>query len=190
MRLAFTGTHSTGKTTLANKISKKFNLKLVTNISREIANQHNLKLNKSYNNEFKSNLLQTILMEKHKEILNTNDNIIQDRSMFDVFSYTLSFFDNKQLDMKTLIYNMSILMNNYRKYDLIIHLPLNNNCLLVDDGVRDKNVEFQNEIDGIISSLIKGFDINIYSCTESNWEDRDNEVMDVIEHNLIVRGLI
>lgn len=192
MRIALTGTHSIGKTTLLNKLIQHFPLTPISGISRNAADTHSFKLNIAHNDEFKSDALQKYLVKKHVKLLKDGlsnkfktEVFIEDRCLVDALAYTQLFYDRNQINKKTYLYCFKKL-NWLDKYDLIIYLPLDiTTHKVVQDGYRDIDKQYQIDIDRIIKNVLTmSRGSSIYTCTNTDFHKRDYEVMKIIERKL------
>ena len=95
MKIGFTGSHSTGKTTLVNVLmsSHYFNdYKLDTNVTRWIK-EIGFNINKDG-----ESIGQELIMIRRVAYLFAYDNILSDRSVIDVLAYTESGYDLGKID--------------------------------------------------------------------------------------------
>lgn len=195
MRIALTGTHSIGKTTLLNKLLYKFPLTPISEITREANREHGFKLNIAHNNEFKSDILQKYLINKHISLLDEGKNFeteifIEDRCIIDALAYTFLFYKKNQISRSTLDYCAKG-YDYINKYDLIIYLPLNSDIhKVVQDGYRDTNKQYQIDIDKYIKEMVSHYPMRVYKCINDDFSKRNAEVVNVINDFLTTQGII
>jgi len=156
MKIGFTGSHSTGKTTLVNVLmsSHYFNdYKLDTNVTRWIK-EIGFNINKDG-----ESIGQELIMIRRVAYLFAYDNILSDRSVIDVLAYTESGYDLGKIDANAYNRIKSLFQRSYNEYNHIFYLSPEFG--IVDDGVRLTDISYQNEIDDRIKSIIKRFDIKV-----------------------------
>lgn len=170
MKIALTGTHSTGKTTLFNILKKdkylKENFVFEEEVVREVNHKYNLPINEQ------GNELTQLIVSLEMFLINLKkENIISDRSMLDVLCYSKylkdkNLINQECLDKVELIFNNSI-------YDLFIYIPP-----LIDlekDGVRSGNIEFREEVEKNFKYYIKKYNLeNILYLNEKDLNKRIN----------------
>ena len=85
MKIVFTGTQGVGKTTLLDILEKCFSytepIRFVRNFTRDMVKK-GLSINEAGTDE-----TQLAIMQAHKDIVTSNDNIIMDRCMLDGIVY-------------------------------------------------------------------------------------------------------
>ena len=150
MKIAYTGTHGTGKTTKAlemtrqNKIENpNSNVSFITEIARKCP----FKINKNTTEQSQFWIL-TAQIKAELEREKDNDIIICDRTILDTLAYAkysgLDEFINNI--MPTVKYHM-------KTYDKIYFLTIENNNYFVADGIRDMDNEFRNKIEYILNFM-------------------------------------
>ncbi|MDL1966294.1 MAG: ATP-binding protein [Candidatus Desulfofervidus auxilii] len=144
MKIAFSGTHGTGKTTSALNKAKELKLKYPTKtvgiLSENVINCP-LPINKKATIESQLWIFGDQL-SKEIEMANKFDILICDRSIFDVVAYTWRIDDKVSLAM----FNIAIKMVD--TYNTIFFKRLKNNNYLFNDGLRDTtDKEFREYID-------------------------------------------
>lgn len=147
MRIGFSGTHSTGKTTLVKELEKYLpNYHLDINVSRWV---HGLgfPLNQTTNDES-----QELNLIKRVAHLNSYDKLLADRTIADNIAYTLAGWERKSITDSSLEYQMHLYYQNIEKYDIIFYIPPE--IELEVDEVRPEDVEYRAEIDKLIRKLL------------------------------------
>jgi len=158
MKICFTGTQSTGKSTLLEAIKghsesmgdKDLNFlknhSFLTELVRGF-NRQNVAINEKTN--FDSQIL--IFNEIVKNLLLVED-FVTDRGLIDALSYTHwayhngNFAENEKFILSQQIF---LTLRYIKKYDLIFYFPASD-IELVGDGVRSENAEYRQKIDEII----------------------------------------
>ena len=157
MKIAFTGTHGTGKTTavydLASQLKKEHPDKSV-GIIMEIARHCPLPINKNATRKSQ------IWMFTHQVQLEISyqisyDIVICDRSIFDVIAYTkLGGYHELSSSLESIAYQYM------DTYDEIIFKKAENNQFCFPDGVRDMDNEFRMKVEETL--------IEIYTTAKNN----------------------
>lgn len=147
MKIAFSGSHGTGKTTnIFNKCYElKKNYKNV-GISIETARECPLPINKEASVEAQFWIL-TKQIESEIRLCAMNDVIVCDRTVADTCAY--SYFVDRNL------YELSLNICQFyiNTYDWVYFKLIKNNPYLIDDGIRDTDKEFQQEIEDKILEI-------------------------------------
>ena len=178
MRIAFTGSHSTGKTTLLEAVRETKKLKdiaIITEVVRNFQKNYNIKLN-----EQSDSFSQLLICNEYLKILLTNDHFLSDRSMIDCLVYTTWLYRNTQSNIPDFVIRyQEALLNEYMKlYDHIFYTPIE--FPLVEDGVRSSKSEYRDQIDSICKEVIEEFKIPITILT-GTVEERLNTFFETIK---------
>ena len=147
MKIAMTGTHSTGKTTLVEALRTEPQFKdyfFDVNVTRWV-NSLGFPINTST-----SDASQEVNMIARVAHLNSFDNIIADRSITDVLAYTAA---GEEISERSLQKIKKLWLANIHKYDYIFYLKPEFDS--VDDGTRapSEDVHYRNEIDFLIGDF-------------------------------------
>ena len=187
MKIAFTGSSSTGKTTLANTLKDDHSFKFfipyfVKLDARQILQEKGFQsMDEMSPYELKDFQL-TYLSRKidHEYYL---DNYLTDRSFIDLAAYWLE----QVCPSLPECYNHSYIEYCFQKaslYDVHFYFPygLFN---FESDGYRSENQKFHLRIDNTIQSLISKWNIETYNIDFVDLNQRSNFVIDFIKQNLI-----
>lgn len=148
MKIALTGSTSTGKTTLANELMKDFRIKekleIVLNadarsIIRELGCKSMDLMTREQNREF-----QMLYFIKKKKMENNLDDFLVERSFVDIAAYWL-IRDTYDLNIDEQNKLLLPCYEESKKYDLHIYLPFGL-IPFEDDGYRPSNIEFNKKI--------------------------------------------
>lgn len=152
MKIAISGTHSTGKTTLINRLKpyiethsvQKF--EFVDGVTREAAKQG------FPINELGSDETQLYCASKDMENLlkYQSTSFISDRCIWDTKIYSEYLFSHGKITFSTYNYIRGLFEKMIENLDMIFLLQPEFG--LVDDGVRSKDVQFQKEIHDLFIS--------------------------------------
>jgi nicotinamide riboside kinase len=186
MKIAFTGTASTGKTTLVNELLKneefkRFKLKFVTTDARSILESLGFKqmdlMTKQQRIDF-----QKFYFEKKKELESNIDNYITDRSFVDVASYWfIRDLNGKQSPKDKIIEEARIIS---KSYDLHFYFPYG--IIPFDnDGYRSKDEIQRKEIGTQIFKFLKEWGISYIELNESDINKRVQRVIDVLNQLIL-----
>jgi deoxyadenosine/deoxycytidine kinase len=143
MRIGLTGTQSVGKTTLAKALGE---IEQFKNYSVQTERSKYLRDLGIPLNTDSTVLGQFIfLAERASELL--YENIITDRTIWDVCAFTLSAKSISEWDKRKLV-EAAVTMKDY--YDLVIYVSPDG-VDVENNGVREINNEYRNKIDKVIS---------------------------------------
>ena len=146
MKIGFTGTMSVGKTTLVKALQEIPDLKDYTFTTERSAYLHSLGIPLNYDTTIEG---QTVfLAERVSELMQPN--IVTDRTIIDVMAFTnlakkISYIDGDAFETyaKRFIY----------QYDYIFYVSPEG-VDVEDNGVRETNLEYRNNIDKEIKKLL------------------------------------
>lgn len=168
MRIAISGPHGQGKTTLINtlkEIEEFNNFTFVPSPTRTISSTHSI-------NEKGTQDTQVAIMFQHY-INQMNDNVILDRCALDGIAYTRYFEKHMNSNVISAIYNLYSYL--IPRYDIIFYTEPE--IPLVSDGTRSVSIEFFNTIIKNFEIFIRRDKIKITSLSGNN-EQRVKKVLD------------
>lgn len=145
MKIAFIGTHGTGKTTLCHLLvgemrKRSMNAEMVTEIARKCP----LPINQETNEDAQLWILATQVASE-LEAAGKYDYVICDRSVLDNYAYQVVNGGKHEL-------MESIVDRWLSTYDYLFKAP---NCYALEaDGVRDTDIEFQGIVDRKVDELL------------------------------------
>lgn len=182
MRIAFSGSGGTGKTTLLNEINKDLNLPIIGEGIREWLTEHGF-------SDFKQLGIKDVVkmqedtLRRKMDIESNLQSFISDRSTVDNLSYALRWIGSVENEYDTwMAQYITYAMNHANKnYDLIFILPWGE-LDLVNDGTRSTKTWYQYMIQSIIERHIYMLEgPMIYEVMSVPLEDRKNECLRIIE---------
>jgi len=145
LKIAFIGTHGTGKTTLCYHLTAElkkqgFNATMITELARKCP----FPINKD-TNEKTPMWLMTAQISEELSGSHTHDIVVCDRSILDPYVYALISGVHHPL--------FEHLVDQWiNSYDLLFKVPVNYD--LVDDGVRAMDPEFQQDVDEKMNEIL------------------------------------
>ena len=168
MKLAFTGSHSTGKTTLIQEIIKEApntaSIKCVTEIARKIIRRGYLLNNEATEASYIQYINDQLYEERDIECY---DYFLSDRTLLDPLAYMIA---NKDFPGPTIEETFIQMMENVwlleqTRYDFYIYFPVE--FPLVFDGVRPNDEKYREAVDKEILYLLNKHSIPFISVTGS-----------------------
>lgn len=179
MRIAFTGSGGTGKSTLVEIISKELNYPIIYEYAREACTVLGLKEPKDLS-ENQVDEFQKIIFEYKSNEESKNKSFIADRTIVDGLAYHLLRFSNKeisQIKLKKYIKNMKNMMVNY---DIVFFLEWGI-FPIQDDKFRICRPDKQLTIHFLLKGILNDFNIPYLSLSHNNLQDRINFVKEKIK---------
>ena len=192
MRIAITGSHGVGKSTLVNDLlvylngketgskinitdldsaSKRKDFKLLEEAPRQ-AFELGLPINENNSPETQ---LWVFAKQLEMELIAQNY-YIADKCFIDLLAYVMYIFRERRDLIDTL---KDISRRAASKYDLVIYLPAGE-FPIEDDGVRSTDPEFQKGVDKLILEILNDFGISYVKIT-GNKEERYNQARELIK---------
>jgi nicotinamide riboside kinase len=143
MRIAITGSHCVGKTTLTKVLVKKLKYNYIPDIVREEAVKKKFPINENSNSE-----VQIWFFARQWELETiTPENWVSDKSLFDYLAYAELVLRDENL--KKVI--REFVQRNAR-YDFIFYLPIE--FPIKEDGIRSINSKYREEIDSCLKQCL------------------------------------
>ncbi len=175
MKVAFVGSFSTGKTTLANLFAHEWGYPLLPEVAREVV-ELGFPLDQSATAE-----TETLIFLKQWRAEVSHERFVADRSIYDVLAYADWVMEHNQTERKenhlwTESRELAVLDLRAR-YDHVFYLPVEFPIVL--DGLRPDDTGFQSDIDRRITELLKNADVAFETLT-GPVEDRQRQVREVV----------
>lgn len=151
MKIAFSGSHGTGKTT--SVFMECYELKKLyknVDILTETARESPLPINRDATSDSQLWIF-CRQIEREISLGALNDAIVCDRTIVDICAYC--FFTDRNL-FKNLFYLSKSYINTY---DWVYFKTVENNNYLIEDGIRDTDRKFQNDIETKMVELYREF---------------------------------
>jgi len=146
MKIGLAGTVSVGKSTLAKALGQLEQFKdyeIVTERSKYLRDQ-----GISLNND--STLKGQLVFAAERSLELMKENIITDRTLYDVCAFTLSA---ESIDWTDKRYFTTLLMSLREEYDAIVYVSPEG-VEIEDNGVRTTNAEYRDKIDFVIREML------------------------------------
>lgn len=164
VKIAITGTHSTGKTTLAKSIAKQFNIPYIRGDKAiQICNScfPNVPINKlSVDDAWK---LQRMMFESFNESLKHDGDCVTDGFHLSCIPYGLRYTDGKITQMKGYNEFVREILDKSKEFDIIFYLPPE--IALENNNFRPQDQALRIDIDHIIFSLLQDYNYRTLSGT-------------------------
>ena len=161
VKIAFVGSFSTGKTTLADLFAKEWDLPLLPEVAREVV-KLGFPLDMSATAE-----TETLIFLKQWRAEAVHDKFVADRSIYDVLAYADWVMEHNDADRKEnhLWYESReiALLDLRARYDDVFYLPIEFPIVL--DGLRPDDTTFQADIDRRIVTLLHDADVRFTTLT-------------------------
>jgi len=180
MKIAITGSHSTGKTSLGNSIcqamSSKIDVRFITGLSRNII-QRGFPLNMDANIDSYSEYIIAHLSAEKK--MNNYDLFISDRTILDALAYSLvnNFYANAQISNSFISMMKEIWLVEKERYDFYIYCPIE--FPLERDGIRPNDEKYRTLVDNKIQELLLENNVQ-HVVVHGSLVDRTNQILKLI----------
>jgi nicotinamide riboside kinase len=171
MKVAFVGSFSTGKTTLATLFAREWDYPLLPEVAREVV-ELGFALDKSATAE-----TETLIFLKQWRAEESHDHFVADRSIYDVLAYADWVMEHNDPNRKEnhLWWESRALatMALRARYDHVFYLPIEFPIVL--DGLRPDDNDFQADIDRRMRELLDTHGIE-YEVLTGTVEERQEQV--------------
>lgn len=175
MKVAFVGSFSTGKTTLANHFAKEWDMPLLPEVAREVV-KLGFPLDTGATPE-----TETLIFLKQWRAETIHDRFVADRSIYDVLAYADWVMEHNQDQRKEdHLWHESrelAMLDLRARYDHVFYLPIEFPIVL--DGLRPDDTSFQNDIDLRIRGLLHDADVD-YATLTGSVEERQDQVRKLV----------
>lgn len=161
MKIAFVGSFSTGKTTLANLFAREWEFPLLPEVARQVV-ELGFPLDQSATAE-----TETLIFLKQWRAELSHERFVADRSIYDVLAYADWVMEHAPPDRKEnhLWWEARELatFDLRARYDHVFYLPIEFPIVL--DGLRPDDTAFQADIDRRIRHLLESADVTYRTLT-------------------------
>lgn len=183
LKVAVTGAHGTGKTTLCNSLKRSLpDLGVCREVPRVIIEQVGDPdfFKRGHNTIDRQLLIFLYQLEEERKQARGHDILLCDRTPIDHLAYTLANH-SRFSDSPEYIALKNLIADWLATFDLIFKVPIE--FPLQDDGVREGAADFQTEIDRLIDRLYSelGTEVRVVKGTV---EERTDIIKSVIQERL------
>jgi len=172
MRLAISGTHSTGKTTLLKALQQTEQFKnflFLESITR-VLKEFQLQINQAGND-----VSQSFILADHWRRSTLPNNVFLDRCILDGLVYTEYLFNKSLVSSGVHQLAIAFFEKLLPAYDIIFYLRPE--FKLVDDGVRDTDQQFQTAILELFEEKIQTYAIPV-ALIQGTLEERVTQILE------------
>lgn len=181
-KIAITGTHGVGKTTLANSLTNSFeNLKVILNskIARTLI-KNGYPLGREATTE--SYIQYVIAQLRAEQTAEECDLFISDRTLLDPLAYALvnreyvgSSVSSSTIEMLKMIWLLEL-----KQYDLYVFVPIE--FSMQADGIRPEGEDYRKRVEMQIYSLLNEYKVNYITVT-GTLKDRNTQAYKAISNS-------
>lgn len=158
MRIAFSGTGNSGKTTLIkNFLAVWPQYKTPSKTYRDLIVEKGYQHSSKTTPEAQWDIL-NFMVDQHQQYEKT-DKVVFDRCPLDNLAYTIWAYDKKieGFTKEFVDKTIAIVRESLRHIDIIFMLHYDKAISVVDDGMRDTNVEYIKEVDNIFTAFYQQY---------------------------------
>jgi predicted ATPase len=156
MKIAIVGTGNSGKSTLVKSFLQKWPMyKTPSKTYRDIIKDNNLK--HSSNTTLETQLLILDWMTQTLEVNKNEKYVIYDRCPLDNLVYTLHATEKNLISEDVLGITVDIVRRSLKNIDIIFWLKFDPSIKIVEDELRDINLNYIKDIDDIFSGLYEQY---------------------------------
>jgi predicted ATPase len=160
MRIAFSGTANTGKTTLINAFKNRWPMFLSPKKTyRDIIKENNLTHSSKTSGETQLMILDWMMTEQKN--YPKGSKVVYDRCPWDNLAYTLQGNANGIIPDEIAAATISFVKESMKDLDIIFWLKYNPAIKVVKDDLRDTNLEFIKQTDQIFQGLFDQYMENL-----------------------------
>ena len=166
MRIAITGSANTGKTTLVSQFLQKWTqYETPEKTYRDVIKDNDLSHSTKASLNTQTTIFDYLINQTKDKTKTVDDNIIYDRCPLDALVYSIWCYE-KGIEGFTSDYiqnQINECKESMRFLDIVFLCKFDDKRDVVDDGVRDTNVEYIKEIDNIFESIFQQYTSNIHA---------------------------
>lgn len=173
MRIALTGTHSTGKTSILEELRKEIffnNYIFINEITRSLLKK-GLTINENGNDATQVEIIRCHL--NNLQYINS----VMDRCFLDGIVYTHYLYNHGKLQEETFNNALTLFEKHIECYDFLFYFEPE--FPIKDDGIRSTSISFQEEIASLFQNYIKKYSLIIYPVC-GTIADRKNLILKTI----------
>ncbi|MDQ3980987.1 MAG: ATP-binding protein [Actinomycetota bacterium] len=174
MKIAFVGSFSTGKTTLANLFAREWDYPLLPEVARQVV-ELGFPLDQSATAE-----TETLIFLKQWRAEEVHERFVADRSIYDVLAYADWVMEHQPPRKENHLWweaREIATLDLRARYDHVFYLPIEFPIVL--DGLRPDDTAFQADIDRRIRHLLDTADVS-YDTLTGSVPERQEQVRKVV----------
>jgi nicotinamide riboside kinase len=174
VKIAFVGSFSTGKTTLANLFAREWDYPLLPEVARQVV-ELGFPLDQSATAE-----TETLIFLKQWRAEEVHERFVADRSIYDVLAYADWVMEHQPPRKENHLWweaREIATLDLRARYDHVFYLPIEFPIVL--DGLRPDDTAFQADIDGRIRHLLDTADVS-YDTLTGSVPERQEQVRKVV----------
>jgi len=162
MKIAFSGTANTGKTTLVSAFLKRWPMYITPLKSyRDVITENNLEHSSKTSGETQLLILDYMMREQDKYTKDAK--VVYDRCPWDNIAYTLQGNQDDLINDEITAASISLVREALKQIDIIFWFKYDPSIRVVKDGLRDTNVDFIKATDKIFEDLYYQYCENLES---------------------------
>lgn len=158
MKIAVVGTQCIGKSTYIKDFLNKWSMySTPSKTYRDVVKEQNIPINRLGTEESQRVILD--FLTEQATAYSKQDNVIFDRCVLDNLAYSCWLHLNNKLSENFIDYSRHLVKETLKLYDLIFFLPITKTSpvQLVEDGVRDVDPVYREEIDNIFKAFYESY---------------------------------
>lgn len=183
-KIALTGAHGTGKTTLiqalTQRLTERYRVEACSEVPRILidAAGDNTLFQRGNNTFIRQTTIMAGQFEEESRLLKLGpDLLLCDRTIIDHWAYTETLFPSECDALEGRLWK-TIVIRWLATYDLILKLPIE--FSIIADGVREDDVSFQRDIDEIIDHLYREAKVDV-EVIRGSVNERCSKIESLIE---------
>lgn len=178
MRIYFIGPHSTGKTTMARYVAKKYKIDLLTEVARSILAERELSMDTLRHDLEVVDAFQRDIFMRQVQAEEGKDSFVSDRS-FDNLAYAAQHARVLRSVLETS--EARAYVDRLREKDVVIFFVRPVRSTMKDDGVREEVVwDELNRIDGMVKFMLEMWGLKYFQISTGSMQERARFVDAVI----------
>ena len=162
MRIAISGAACVGKSTIINAFLQRWQMYTTPlKTYRDVITEKKLEHSSSTTEETQLEILDFMLKEHEK--YPKESNVIFDRCPWDALAYTLQANANNSISDEVTAITISLVKESLKHIDMIFWIKYDSNIRIIEDGMRDTNIQFIKDTDLIFKDLFHQYCENLES---------------------------